>query len=120
MWKQTVCLRLTAVSPGDPPTPLPSVRAAAENLSEGLPFIGSLQKPSEQVKPAFGNRPMAGAGSGGGGGGGGAEPQRVAASRTDDRRKQEGRQMRKGRPLIRRLETNAAGGNEAREGSGRH
>lgn len=115
MWKQTVCLRLTAVSPGDPPPP--PVRAAAKNLSEGLPFIGSLQKPSEQVKPAFRNRPMAGAGQVGAGG---AEPQRVAASRADDRRKQEGRQMRKGRPLIRRLETNAAGGNEAREGSGRH
>lgn len=53
------------------PSPPPSVRAAAESLSEGLPFIGSLQKPSEQVKPAFRNRPMAGAGSGGGGGGGG-------------------------------------------------
>lgn len=99
------------------PSPPPSVRAAAESLSEGLPFIGSLQKPSEQVKPAFRNQPMAGAGQVGAVG---AEPQRVAASRTGDRRKQEGRQMRKGRPLIRRLETNAAGGNEAGEGSGRH
>lgn len=71
MWKQTVCLRLTAWSPGDPPPPPhPSVRAAAESLSEGLPFIGSLQKPSEQVKPAFRNRPMAGGQVGAGGTGG--------------------------------------------------
>lgn len=54
---------------GRPSPPPSSVRAAAESLSEGLPFIGSLQKPLEQVKPAFRNRPMAGAGSGGGGGG---------------------------------------------------
>lgn len=68
---------------GRPSSPPPSVRAAAESLSEGLPFIGSLQKPSEQVKPAFRNRPMAGAGQVGAGGGGAAACRRESSGRPE-------------------------------------